>query len=684
MQIATDIGGTFTDLVGYDPATGTVVHAKSHTDPSDFTAGVARCLDKAGVDLSAAREFLHGSTVAINTAIERKGALTALFVTSGTRDVYRIGRSNRPESYNLFFERPEPYVPRHLTFEIDERMSARGEVLRPLDEESVVRAVDAARASGVEAVAICFLHSYVDPGHEQVAARIVREAAPDLFVSLSHEILREYREYERTSTTVVNAYVGPRVSRYLGRLAEILDERSYRGHVYIMQSNGGVMSPDTARLQPARTMESGPVGGAIAAARLAERLGMGHAVVFDMGGTTAKAALIRDGQPDMSDGYYVGGAVSGHPVMLPVVDVIEVGAGGGSIAAVDEVGALHVGPESAGGHPGPICYGWGGARPTVTDANAVLGRLSPSNFLGGEMPLEVERAGAAIEQEVGAPLGLDRHSAALAVVDIAVAKMALAVRAVSVERGLDPRDCALVAFGGAGPLHACAIARMLHIPTVVVPTFPGHFSALGMLLADVRHDFVRTLYRRLDEVAPEEVRAVVDEMREDATARLRAEGVAEAAIEHELSLDLRYVGQEFTLRTPLDVDELSSTVGLHAVRARFDDLHLTRFGHQALDEAVEVINARVVGVSHRQQLRVGNAVNPSGDRSAGGHREVVFSEGERAVARQCDVVSREAMGAGDEAVGPVIIEEYASTLVLDEGDKARVGDGGEIVVTIGG
>ncbi len=683
MLIATDIGGTFTDLVAFDPTTGRVAHAKSHTDPADYTAGIARCLDKSGLDVASAREFLHGSTIAINTAIERKGARTALLVTRGTRDVYRIGRSNRPESYNLFFERPEPLVARRLTFEIDERMSARGDELLPLDREAAAQAVEQARAGGAEAIAICFLHSFVDPAHEGEAAAIVREAAPALFVSLSHEILREYREYERMSTTVINAYVGPKVSAYLEGLERMLAERSYRGRVYIMQSNGGVMAPETARQQPARTMESGPVGGAIAAARLADRLGLAHAVVFDMGGTTAKAALVRDGTPDMSDGYFVGGPMSGQPVMLPVVDVVEVGAGGGSIAVVDEVGALRVGPESAGGRPGPICYGWGGTRPTVTDANAVLGRLSPTNFLGGEMPLDVDRAGAALEAEIGRPLGLDRAGAALAVVDVAVSKMALAVRAVSVQRGLDPRDCALIAFGGAGPLHACAIARTLHIPTVVVPTFPGHFSALGMLLADIRHDFVRTVYRRLDEMDPAELLGVVDQLRADATARLELEGIDRGAVEHELSLDLRYVGQEFTLRTPVDLEELR-TGALDAVRSRFDDLHHTRYGHQALTEHVEVINARVIGVARRHQPRVGNADNPAGDRSGGGHREVAFSEGERTVVRRCTVVSREALHDGDEVVGPAIVEEYASTLVLDDGDKACVGADGDIVVTIGG
>ena len=683
MLIATDIGGTFTDLVAYDPGSGTVYHAKSHTDPADFTAGIVRCLDKSGIRVTDAAEFLHGSTVAINTAIERKGARTALFVTRGTRDIYRIGRGNRPESYNLFFRRPVPFVPRHLTFEIDERTGPRGEVLESLSRQSVIDAVSAATAMGAEAIAVCFLHSYANPAHEQEAAAIVEAAGCPAYISLSHEILRQYREYERISTTVINSYVGPRMSDYLGRLADILAGRSFGGRTYIMQSNGGVMAPATARRQPARTMESGPVGGAIAAARLATRLGIEHAVAFDMGGTTAKAALIRGGLPEMSDSYFIGGPMSGHPVMLPVVDVIEVGAGGGSIAQVDDLGALLVGPESAGGHPGPICYGWGGTRPTVTDANAVLGRLSPGNFLGGEMPLDIDTAAAALADQVGRHRQLDARASALAVIDIAVSKMALAVRAVSVERGLDPRDCALVAFGGAGPLHACEIARDLHIPTVVIPPFPGHFSAFGMLLADIRHDFVRTIYRRLGEIDPAELRQVMAEMSAEAAARLRAEGITDSEIEYETYLDLRYAGQEFTLRTPIRARELADG-DKAAVRARFDALHSARFGHVAPDEEAEVINARVVGLTRRPDISLGSAGSPRGDVQATADRDVIFSDRGQPVSLRCQVVARESLQPGDKIAGPAVIEEYASTILLGGNDTARVTEDLEIVIAVGG
>lgn len=678
--IATDIGGTFTDLVAFDPETGQVYSGKSYTDPASLTDGIARCLDKSAVPVESSVEFIHGSTVAINTAIERKGARTALFVTRGTRDVYQIGRGNRPESYNLFFHRPQPFVPRHLTFEIGERTLADGSSRDALDPDQVLSALDSARAAGVEAIAVCFLHSYVNPDHELEAGRLIAANAPDVFLSLSHELMREYREYERMSTTALNAYIGPRVSSYLDALEALLESRSFRGRALIMQSNGGVMTPSTASSQPARMMESGPVGGAIAAAQLARRLGIDQAVAFDMGGTTAKAALVRDGLPEMSDSYFVGDAMSGHPVMLPVVDVIEVGAGGGSIAYLDEVGALNVGPESAGGHPGPICYGWGGTRPTVTDANAILGRLGPASFLGGEMPLDVESASAALIEEVGNALGLDALSTARAIVDIAVNKMALAVRAVSIERGIDPRDCGLIAFGGAGPLHACAIARDLSIPTVVIPVLPGHFSAFGMLLADIRHDFVRTCYRRLDEVDAAELTKIIDDMRAEALGLLHAEQAAEESIGYELYLDLRYLGQEFTLRTPIEQQQLDRN-DKQGIRDTFDAMHLERFGHVARTEAIEVINIRVVGISRRPALTLGSVGTPGGVPTPSS-RDVVFAEGNRITSLVCDVWGRESLPVDFEVIGPAIIEEYASTVVLGSGDRARVGSEGELVISI--
>src|SRR3954470_4958617 len=495
--VAVDIGGTFTDLIGFADETQTFVQAKSLTTPAELTQGVINCLKESGIDAGRIDELIHGSTTAINTLIERKGAKTGLVVTRGTRDVYIIGRGNRPESYNLFFHRHEPLVSRRMTLEIEERLLASGDVDTPLKKSSVAAACKALKAEGVEAVAVCFLHAYANPAHERAAGEMIKAALPDVYLSLSHEILREYREFERMSTTVVNAYIGPKVGGYVKSLKSSLGEIDFRGDLSIMRSNGGVMTPEVATERPAAMMESGPVGGIIASARVGVKLGLPNVISFDMGGTTAKASLVRDGEPTLAPGYYVGGYASGHPVMLPMIDVVEVGAGGGSIAWLDDVGALKVGPQSAGADPGPICYRGGGSAPTITDANVVLGRLDPDYFLGGQMKLDAEGARRGIKEKIADPLKLGPVAAAQAIVEIAIAKMSLAVREVSVAKGYDPRDFTLVASGGAGPLHVVAIARELFIPKVVVPLFPSHFSALGMLLADERHDFIRTFYSDL-------------------------------------------------------------------------------------------------------------------------------------------------------------------------------------------
>ncbi|HEX3861658.1 MAG TPA: hydantoinase/oxoprolinase family protein [Stellaceae bacterium] len=681
LVIATDIGGTFTDMVAFDTGSKKMIHAKSHTDPGDLTGGIMRCLQKSDLALPEATDFVHGSTVAINTAIERKGAVTALIVTRGTRDVYTIGRGNRPEAYNLFFERPEPFVPRNRIIEIDERMDAAGNVVTPLDPQSVRDALQTALGAEAESVAVCLLHAYASPRHEEMTAELIGEVSPGSYLSLSHEILREYREYERMSTTVLNAYVGPRVSEYIAELEKALAAAGFGGRVSIMQSNGGVMAPATARKQPVRTMESGPVSGVIAASQLSRRLGIKHAVAFDMGGTTAKAALIEDGAAVMSEGYFVGDEMSGHPVMLPVVDVIEVGAGGGSIAHLDEVGALRIGPESAGGYPGPICYGWGGTSPTVTDANAVLGRLNPGRFLGGEMPLDVENAAAAIGLELATRLGLSTNAAAQAVIDVAVNKMALAVRAVSIERGLDPRDCALIAFGGAGPLHATAIARDLDIPTVIVPPLPGHYSAFGMLVTDVRHDYVRTCYGRLDEIPLATLTAMIAEMTDEGRALLESEGLTDDAIAVEPFFDLRYAGQEFTLRVPVGDGEVSEA-GLRAVRDRFDEMHEARYGHVAKDEAVEIVNVRLVATGRRDTPELDAPPAAAGPATPVGIRQVGFAGPGGCVLKDSTVWQREDLAPGAKITGPAIVEEYASTIVIGEGDIVTVGDLGEIIVSV--
>jgi N-methylhydantoinase A len=675
IAVAIDIGGTFTDLIGFDQAAGRFVQAKSLTTPAQLGQGVVDCIRKSGLAAAAIEELIHGSTIAINTLIERKGAKTGLVVTRGTRDVYIIGRGNRPEAYNLFFHRHRPLVPRHLTREVDERLLSSGEVHAPLDRAGVADACRALAAAGVEAVAVCFLHSYVNPEHERMAGEMIRAAMPGAYLSLSHQILREYREFERTSTTVVNAYIGPKVGGYVKNLSSSLAAIGFRGALSIMRSNGGVMTPQIATERPAAMMESGPVGGIIAAAQVGAALGYRNVISFDMGGTTAKASLVRDGEPTMAPGYYVGGYASGHPVMLPMIDVVEVGAGGGSIAWLDEVGALKVGPHSAGADPGPICYRGGGAEPTITDANVVLGRLDPDNFLGGEMWLDADAARRGIADKVAAPLRMSTTAAAQAIVEIAIAKMSLAVREVSVAKGYDPRDFALIASGGAGPLHVAAIARELHIPKVIVPLFPSHFSAVGMLLADERHDFIRTFYSDLASVDFATLLKIHREMVAEASAGLRHSAQAQ----HQVHLDLRYVGQEFTLQVPVSAQQIEA--GDRAgIRAAFDALYEHRYAHHSPDEPVEMVNIRLALIGKRPKLAFPRLAE-TGLAAPACQRDVYFADARRAL--PCPVYQREALGAGSATAGPALIQEHGTTTVLFEQDSLTVAPSGELIISVG-
>jgi N-methylhydantoinase A len=680
LVIALDIGGTFTDLVAFDLAAGTIHHAKSSTTPADLAIGIRETLRKSGLAFEGAETFIHGSTVAINTAIERTGARTALLVTEGTRDVYSIGRGNRPEAYNLFFKRPEPYVPRARTREIAERLSASGEVVTVLARDQARAVATSLNAEDIESVAVCFLHSWANPEHELAVGEILARESPAMYRSLSHEILREYREYERTSTTVLNAYVGPRVARYLADLEHLLESFRFTGRLLIMQSNGGTMAPATAKRVPVAMMESGPVGGIIAAAEVGTALRYPNVIAFDMGGTTAKVSLVQNGEPDIAQGYFIGGAASGHPVMLPVVDIIEVGAGGGSIAWIDAVGALKVGPRSAGGQPGPVCYGQGGTEPTVTDANVVLGRVQAARFLGGEMPLDVQAARDAVRLKIAEPLGLTVNEAALGIVKIAIAEMSLAVRGVSVARGYDPRDFAMLAFGGAGPLHAAEIARELHIPTLIVPRVPGHFSALGMLMADLRHDYVRTYYKPLAASDFQDIGRMFDEMIADGRRLLEEEGTIPEAVRVQRFLDLRYIGQEFPIQTPLEAEAIGAA-DVAAMRAAFDELHDRRYGHQAIDEPIEIVNLRLTVTGRRERSHFPR-VGTGGGNAPIGEAGVVLDDAAAPVTTP--VYDRDLLAAGARVSGPAIVWEYASTTVLFAGDELTVAESGELIIRIGG
>src|SRR6476660_313296 len=591
MRIAVDIGGTFTDLVAVDD-NGEIFRSKSLTTPDDLARGIKDCLRGAKIDVADASFFVHGSTVTINAVLERKGARTGLITTKGFRDVYEIGRGNRPEGYNLFFKRPVPLVPRDLRLEVDERLYATGELLKPLDEASALETIGMLKAASVESVAVCLLHSYANPVHEERLGQLLRQRFPEAYVSLSHEILREFREYERTSTTVLNSYVGPLVSNYLVSLEKMLGAAGFRGTFRVMQSNGGVMSAETAKKMPVTMMESGPVAGVIAAAHLGETLDCRQIISFDMGGTTAKSSLIKDYLPEVTSSYYVGGYVTGHPMMLPVVDIVEVGNGGGSIAWIDPAGGLKVGPQSAGAAPGPACYGKGGTEPTVTDANLIVGRIEPEYFLGSGIRLRRERAAEAIIEKIAKPLSLSLEEAALGILTIANFNMSLAVRAVSVEKGYDPRDCVLVPSGGGGALHAMSIARELSVPRVIIPPMPAYFSAFGMLVADLKHDYVQTFVLELSETTGTELADAFAALEKSAIDTLTEEGAGKQQIVLRRFLDMRYRGQEYTLPVPL-TEDLRAMTDFGAIRARFDQLDQEHYGHSAPHEPVMMVNLRL-------------------------------------------------------------------------------------------
>jgi len=676
MRIAVDIGGTFTDLVAADEH-GQVSRSKALTTPDDLARGIQECLRGANIDVAGASFFVHGSTVAINAVLERKGARTGLITTQGFRDVYEIGRGNRPEGYNLFFKRPVPLVPRDLRLEVDERLYATGEVLRPLDEQSAAATIGALRAAGVESVAVCLLHAYANAAHEQRLGELLRQQFSEAYVSLSHEILREFREYERTSTTVLNAYVGPLVRRYLFSLEKMLSDAGFQGTFRVMQSNGGVMSAETAKKLPVTMMESGPVAGVIAAARLGESLDCRHIISFDMGGTTAKSSLIKDFHPEVTSSYYVGGYVSGHPMMLPVVDIVEVGNGGGSIAWIDPAGGLKVGPQSAGAEPGPACYGKGGSEPTVTDANLVTGRIDPEYFLGSGVRLQRDKAVKAISEKIAEPLGLSLEEAALGILTIANFNMSLSVRAVSVEKGYDPRDCVLVPSGGGGALHAIAIARELSVPRVIIPPMPAHFSALGMLLADLKHDYVQTYVRELDETSGGQIAEAFSRLETSALNTLAEEGAKPEQMILRRFLDMRYRGQEYTLPVPI-AEELRTLTDFGPIRARFDQLHQEHYGHSAPKEPVMMVNLRLSALGRfENKLPLASASNQK-DRGERGRRKVIFES--KPV--QCPIYLRSGLEPGDRLEGPAVVEDIGATILVYPGDELQVNDLGHLVIDV--
>ncbi len=672
--VAIDIGGTFTDLAALDPETGELRFSKSLTTPPHFEQGALDCMRLAGIEADEIDVLRHGTTVVINALLEQKGARTALVTTEGFRDILEIGRGNRPESFNLFYHRMPPLVPRDRRFEIGERMSARGEVIRELDTAALPALVAALQAAGVEAVAVCLLHAWRNPAHEQAIAEYLR-AHLGCFVSASHEISREFREFERTSTAVMNAYVGPATAQYLARFGAALGDRGFTGSLYLMGSNGGVLTQEETRHRPLLLVESGPVGGAAGAAEIGQRLGLRHLVAFDMGGTTAKAVLIEDGEAVVSPLYWVGGYDRGYPVQAAVLDIVEVGTGGGSIAAANDFGALQVGPRSAGALPGPACYARGGTEPTVTDANLWLGRLDGARFLSGTMPLRDDLAEAALkgladrfEQPV--------ETLASGILQISTLTMASAVRRVTIDRGYDPRDFAMVAFGGAGPLHAVAVAREIGMKRVIIPPMPGHFSAYGMLFADFRYDVADTVAAPLERLDPDEVEARFQALAEEGAVALKRMGLDVREVRTSRYAEMRYERQEYTIKVRLPDRRCDEA----EMRAMFEETYGRRYGHVSRSMPVDVVMLRIVVDGRTVRPDAAALPHGSADAVVPGSRDVWFDGTGKAV---CTVLQRSQLPIGYRITGPAVIEEDASTTVIPPGDVAEIDAWNNIVIDLG-
>jgi N-methylhydantoinase A len=680
VRVAIDIGGTFTDATLIDEETGSVSIAKVLSTPADpsegFMHAVGRALAEGDVEASKVSFVVHATTVATNAIIEGKIARSGFVTTEGFRDLLEIARQVRPTLYDTQFEKPKPLVPRDRAVGVRERLGPKGEVLLPLEEGSVREAAALLRREGVESVAVCLLHSYVNPDHEHRIGAILAEELPGVPISLSAEVAPEFREYLRASTTVINAAIRPVVGRYLERIEQRLADAGVEAKLLVMQSSGGVFSSEAAARRPVFMVESGPAAGVIASAHLGVALRRPDILSFDMGGTTAKVGLIQGGQPSVTKDYQVGGrasagiggmSLSGYPVRTPVVDLVEIGAGGGSIAWVDSGGLLRVGPQSAGADPGPVCYRRGGGEPTVTDANVVLGRLNPAYFLGGEIDLDIDAARRAIEERCAQPLRLDVVEAANGIVEIANAAMVNALHLISVQRGYDPRDFVLVGFGGAGPVHANALARDAEMPTVLIPRSPGIFSATGLLTTDLKRDASRTIVRRLDDLDVHEVESTFADLERAGAAELRREGVADDAIEFVRQIDLRYVGQSYELTIPAG----------DGLVERFHDEHDRTYGFSAPAEPVECVSLRLTSVGRiaKPPLRRAAAGTPAEPKE---HRNVYFAEAAGYV--ECPIYDRYALPAGATLPGPVVIEEFDSTTVVHPGFGVQVDDVGNLII----
>jgi N-methylhydantoinase A len=670
--IGVDVGGTFTDLVLMD-GDGAPRVAKVPSTPENQAFGVLGAIAKAGAALADVATVVHGTTVTTNALLERKLARVGLITTRGFRDVLELGRRTRPQPYGMKGQFV-PLIPRELRMEVGERLDADGEVLVPLDTDDVRTACEFLLARGCEALVIHFLHAYRNPVHENHAAEIAAEIWPNGFITRGHAILSEYREYERGVTAAVNASVQPVLHRYIGRLRSELSDRGYGRDLLVMQGNGGTVTAELVPDHAVNTVMSGPASGVMAAAHTGGRAGFPNLLTYDMGGTSCDVGLIRDAVPQVSSELELEYAM---PIHVPMVDVHSIGAGGGSIAWIDEAGMLQVGPESAGAVPGPICYGRGGKRPTITDANLALGRLNPDTLLAVDNPVTLDDLRARIETEIGAPLGLDADGAAAAVLQVANARMAGALRMVSLARGHDPRDFALFAFGGAGPLHAIAQARELGIPKVLIPARPGITNAIGCVVADLRHDYVNTINTPVDALDMDEVKAIVEDQIREGRETIAREAVAVEDLRFVHDADMQFLGQSHILTVPIP----GPGVTQDELRGLFETAYWERFAVELPEIRPVLVNLHTAAIGRRPQANIAALARSRGSRAptAAAMRRVWFTEGWRdtPIYRRTDIV------AGARIEGPAILEQMDTTIVIEPGCTAEADELGNLIVSVG-
>ena len=672
-KIGIDIGGTFNDFVVFDDKKNQLLVAKTSTTPNNYWVGINSGIKEQNLNLKNTKIIAHGTTIGLNTLLQRTGAKVGLITTYGFRDAYEIGRGARPNAYNLFYKAPRPLIPRQFRLEVLERVDAKGKIIEHLNINDVKKAAKFFIKHNIYNISVCFLHSYLNPSHEILAEKIIKKINNKIKVSLSSNLIREFREYERTSTTSINAYIQPAIKDYIDKFIVGFKEKGYNKSFFINQSAGGLLSAATAKLKPVTSLMSGPSGGVVATSFLGKNEKINNLIAFDMGGTSTDVCVILDGKPKLT----ADSVIEGYPVMVPTLDVHSIGAGGGSIAQIDSVGSLIVGPKSAGAKPGPVCYNSGGIEPTVTDANCVLGRVSPSEFLPSGLDFKKKIALQAIRNKIAKPLKLNYQKAAAGIIEICNLKMANAVRSITIERGLDPSEFSLCAYGGAGPMHACWIAKQLGIPQVIVPIASGQFSALGILLGQIRHDLVRTVS---SEHSYKQIEKIFNQMKVEAKKLIKNENVSVSKISFEYSVDARYRGQEFTINVPL-INQKFNNKNITEYKNKFHKIYEKNYSHFSLDEQIETINLRLVAIGHLNKIKFPKISRglKKPPKDAKLKNASMYLDNKFTIS---NVWNRDKLLSGNEIKGPAMIVDYGSTTIIPNKCSCKISEYGQLIIKI--